>query len=813
MMKRAIQLAIGLMLASAGLWAQISTVRVGTSIEGPYFFVDGRQYNSTQIFLWPLGSKHVLQFLLSVNPEDNVSVLPYQAGNSANIRYAFGGWRTNGPNLSSTSNTELTVTATPDVTQITGQIQASHKVRFQFSSNALSTGTCDLSAPSPSKYGFIYVDGTCFGDTVEAYMTTGPHQLTAVPFPGYVFTGFSINGQVNPSSAVSFNIQGAVEVRPQFMPAKRIKLTSEPTGLKVIVDGTTVQLPPGPPRDLFPSTNFSYDCTPAYARLPVVAPAGTPPMCIGDFDFLPGSVHKFGAPQSQMDDTGLWWVFSGFSNGLKQNDSYVVDQNVGTPDAFVAKFVTGVPATLLTNPPGLKLEVDGRQNWPNYNFMWGAGEKHTLTAPATQVDGKGRRYRFIGWANTKDISQEVTVPDDRFGISMTANYQILGQVQVTSDPVGVKLTVDGVPCTTPCTFDKDSGETLEVSAVKTIPNTTYTRYDFTSWSNGDSELAQALTFDSDVHVLRAVYRRAFRLVAQSDPPGQVEFGYTPSSPDGFFAEGTKVTVKVTPKPGFKFRRWDGNLSGTFSSGFLDMLSPRDIIARLDKVPFISSTGIKNAAGDTPENVIAPGSIVAIYGENLADALEVGPASPLAQALGNITVTVNDRLLPLMFVSPKQINALIPSDFADGKYTLKVKGPAEIPGEFTVRRNAPGLFTQQNPDNLALALAFHENGTPISMDSKAKRGETVTFYGTGFGPYDRRVVDGFPVPSDVPYRLADPIIVLAGEKTLYPAFTGAAPGMVGTAIMKLKVADDLPSNAELTVEINGAHSNTVLLPIE
>jgi uncharacterized protein (TIGR03437 family) len=319
-----------------------------------------------------------------------------------------------------------------------------------------------------------------------------------------------------------------------------------------------------------------------------------------------------------------------------------------------------------------------------------------------------------------------------------------------------------------------------------------------------------------VQTLRASYHSSYLLVANSDPANQVSFTFAPTSPDGFFADGTQVTVSVTPKGGYKFRRWDGDLSGTFNTGYVTRSSPREVIARLDKVPFIPSTGVKNAAGETPDGTVAPGSIIAIYGENLATGLAIGPTSPLAQTLGGITVVINDQLLPLLFVSQTQINAQVPSDLEDGTYTLKVKSltQADVPGTVNIRRNAPGVFTQSTSD-APLALAFHEDGTAITPDSPARRQETVTFYGTGFGPYERRVIDGFLVPAAPANKLADPVTVVAGDLQLTPTWTGAAPGMVGTTIMRLKVSDDMPaaSTLEMVVQINGAQSNKVLLPVQ
>jgi uncharacterized protein (TIGR03437 family) len=798
----------------------ISTVKVGTSVEGPYFYVDGRQYTTTQIFLWPTGSKHTVQFLLSIDP-DTGTILPFQLGRNATIRYGFTGWKTNGPSLIPTGSLEQVITADPSITSVIAEVIVQHKIRFEFFNATPGDGNCSGAPANPPpdgpRYGILYVDNVCVGGTTEIYLSEGVHSLNAFPFPGYVFDGWMINGQQSSPYLSSFTVMSSVAIIPRFMPGKRVRFSSNPTGLKIIVDGSVIQLPPGPPRDQLPQSNIDPFCSPDYSRLPQGPPLGVTPLCIGDFDFLPGSSHRIGAPQSQTDDAGLWWVFSGFSNGLRNNDVYVPDGLVATQDAITANFVPGIPATFLTSPQGLKLEIDGRQNWPNYSFIWGAGEKHRVTAPATQTDSRGRKYVFAGWSNEGPAEQEVTIPNDRVGITLVARYQILGQVRLTSTPAGLKLSVDGADCATPCVVDRSSGAQIQVRAPRSIPSSALARYDFDNWSDGQAADALSLTFTTDVQSLQANYHTSYLLIANSDPVGQATFRYTPESSGGFFAEGTRVTVTVVPKGGYRFRRWDGDIAGTFTTGYLSMSSPREIIARLDKVPYIAPAGIRNAAGDTPDGTIGPGSIAAIYGENLAETLEVGRVNPLAQTLAGVTVTVNDRLLPLLFVSPRQINAQIPSDLVDGVYTANVRslGQPEVTAEFTVRRNSPGLFTLANQQGAPLALALHEDGTPVTPESPARRREVISLFGTGLGPYEQLVIDGFLVPAEALYRLVDPLSVVAGELLLTPQWAGAAPGYVGTAVVKVKIADEMPpaSLLDLVVSVNGVESNRVQLPVE
>jgi uncharacterized protein (TIGR03437 family) len=180
------------------------------------------------------------------------------------------------------------------------------------------------------------------------------------------------------------------------------------------------------------------------------------------------------------------------------------------------------------------------------------------------------------------------------------------------------------------------------------------------------------------------------------------------------------------------------------------------------------------------------------------------------------VTVNDRILPLLFVSPEQINAQLLSDLPDGEYTLRVRwtGKPDVTGTFTVVRNAPGLFSRQSDDNRPLSVALHEDGSVITDESPARRGEVVTVYGTGFGPYRNKVIDGFIFPEPSDYRLADPVEVRLGDLVVQPEWAGGAPGYVGTVATRFRISDQLPSSrVELKVTINGKASNAVVLPVE
>jgi uncharacterized protein (TIGR03437 family) len=113
------------------------------------------------------------------------------------------------------------------------------------------------------------------------------------------------------------------------------------------------------------------------------------------------------------------------------------------------------------------------------------------------------------------------------------------------------------------------------------------------------------------------------------------------------------------------------------------------------------------------------------------------------------------------------------------------------------------------------IALHENGSLITPESPARRGELIMALGTGFGPYQVQPPDGFAVTSAGHYPLLDKAELLFGDKVIEPEFAGAAPGRVGVTGIRFRIADPFPaaSTVEIKARVNGHESNAVLLRLE
>jgi len=98
-------------------------------------------------------------------------------------------------------------------------------------------------------------------------------------------------------------------------------------------------------------------------------------------------------------------------------------------------------------------------------------------------------------------------------------------------------------------------------------------------------------------------------------------------------------------------------------------------------------------------VLAGDSIVAAFGEGMTAATRIASTTPLPTDLAGITVKLRDsmgieHLVPLFFVSPNQINYLVPTEAASGSASLIVMkdGVASSGGNILIAPVAPGIFT-------------------------------------------------------------------------------------------------------------------------
>ena len=739
---------------------QGSVTHVTPVPDGAYFKVDGQTYNHAAAAVWPAGSKHILWVDSTI-----------QNSPLTKTRLTFQGWSFGGQVL---PTNPIAVTADPSI----GDFQALFGVEYALS-------VVFFNCPDPTSCqspGIVYVNGAPVNSTTDVFVAAGgTATLQAIPNPGWVFVGWQPGpGQVITGFQDIVTLSVATEVYPRFQPALRVNLATVPPNLLVLADRIQVPTPN--------SVDWGY-----------------------------GTVHSVGPVSPQQDAQGKWWAFSSWSDGGVANHAYTAAGQSG-PATLTATYVPAALVSLRTSPAGLTLKIDGRGNLLQpYNMNWGVNEVHHLEAPAQQTDAQGRIWAFGSWSNGAPAVQDFTVPPDADtgGVVLTAIYNQLGKLTVTSSLSGLSVSVDGAACATPCDVVRPLGTPVHLSVPASVPQGDGSRADFIGWAGrGVGDLT--LTMGADAQTAGATYHVMNRLSAASDPPNGASWNVQPASQDGFYDTQTTVAVSLTTLPGYHFRRWDGDLSGTIPSGMVAMSAPRSVRALLDPIPYIAPTGMTNGAGITPQTGVAAGSVASIFGANLATAVMVAPDGVVPQTLGGVTVAAGDRILPLFFVSPNQINVQLPDDLAPGPQSVTVASPGQpnVQAGFSVVRNAPGLFPQV-VNGQSFAVVLHEDGTQVTGDSPAQHGELLTVYGTGLGPVDHPRPEGFAIPQSPPYLLLDSVTVQVGNAAIAADKAFAAPGQVGIDAVQFRLGDDAPTatTATLNVTINGQDSNTVLIQIQ
>jgi uncharacterized protein (TIGR03437 family) len=137
----------------------------------------------------------------------------------------------------------------------------------------------------------------------------------------------------------------------------------------------------------------------------------------------------------------------------------------------------------------------------------------------------------------------------------------------------------------------------------------------------------------------------------------------------------------------------GGGSGVIESAGVDYILPYWMGRYYGVIP---GNAVQSAAA--PGNAVAPNSLASLYGANLAPDLAQASSQPLPTTLRGVTLAVTDaagtqRNAPLVYVSPDQINFLVPDGTVAGPGKFVVtNGSATVTATGSVELVAPGLFS-------------------------------------------------------------------------------------------------------------------------
>jgi uncharacterized protein (TIGR03437 family) len=169
-----------------------------------------------------------------------------------------------------------------------------------------------------------------------------------------------------------------------------------------------------------------------------------------------------------------------------------------------------------------------------------------------------------------------------------------------------------------------------------------------------------------------------------------------------------------------------------------------VVLSNDLAPRINFDGAGSVAGIGVAGVLAPGAVFSIRGTALAlTPLRVSGTS-LPNSLGDTSVLLNGRPIPLISVSPAEIQAQVPWDApADARLDLSVIRGGWISPPLTVLSAAARPEVLRSGEE---ALIVNTEGRSISGTNPARAGEMVTISAAGLGQVSPRIPSG-SVPAE------------------------------------------------------------------
>jgi len=230
--------------------------------------------------------------------------------------------------------------------------------------------------------------------------------------------------------------------------------------------------------------------------------------------------------------------------------------------------------------------------------------------------------------------------------------------------------------------------------------------------------------------------------------------------------------------------------------------------------------VSAASGTAP---VAPGSIVSIYGSNLASTAMSATTLPLPLSLGGTSVSITDSTgaqatLPLFYAGPTQINAEIPQAVNAGGATLTIStGSGAQTSPVTVAQIAPGLFSANQTGAGVAAAQFvsDTNGAQTTVDVFECTGGAGTCAAISLnvsGGNTALVLYGTGIQNRA--ALSD-VTVTIGSQTLPAAYAGAAPNYAGEDQVNVLLPSSLAGSGTVNVYVTvaGTRSNVVTVDIQ
>lgn len=340
-----------------------------------------------------------------------------------------------------------------------------------------------------------------------------------------------------------------------------VTITTNPPGLQVVVDGTTVTTP----------QTYNW---PLYSTHTLSVPTD--------------AQSQAGIIQGTTTATTFYYTYGRWNDNGAQTHTITVlpgNNEVAFPatspavTVYMASFIELVPYSATAYPTGAGTITPNPapQSYPGLTGVYYIA-RQPVTLTATPSAGQNF-YQYIDspyWVpgGLSVNPKTFLVPDTGNPINMTTYFTPTSSpiYTVDSSPDGSSfyVIVDGSYWPAPTSFSPYYNSAWSVGSSHTItvnnpeyPWTLNTRYAFQSWSDGGA-LSHSITAPSITTNYTATLQPQYYLSDYANEPCAGTIGVTPPSPtgDSYYPAGTPLTFTATVDAGWDFTEWQQNLSGT-----------------------------------------------------------------------------------------------------------------------------------------------------------------------------------------------------------------------------------------------------------
>ncbi len=190
--------------------------------------------------------------------------------------------------------------------------------------------------------------------------------------------------------------------------------------------------------------------------------------------------------------------------------------------------------------------------------------------------------------------------------------------------------------------------------------------------------------------------------------------------------------------------------------------------------------------------------------SLSDGTQQITQLPLLTETQNAFILLGGETMPLLYVSPTQVNAVVPYGLAAGTALQAVArrgNRLSMPQRIPVAAADPAFFTINQAGTGQGHI--YDGGILADASAPASAGDVLVMYCTGLGPVTPPVVAGSATPSDHYTYTVNQVSVTIGGKPAKVIFAGLAPKYTGLYQINAMVPTGVPTGDKIPVVITVA----------